>query len=641
VRIRREDVDHVRERTRIEEVVGEHVTLKNAGVGSLKGLCPFHDEKTPSFHVRPQVGLWHCFGCGEGGDVISFVQKVDHLGFTEAVELLAARLGFQLRYEDDDGRGPARRDQVGARQRLVEANRAAAEFYAEQLAAAGDAVAGRQFLSDRGFDRDAAARFGVGFAPRSGEALLRHLRGRGVTEDDLVASGLAGRGSRGLYDRFRGRLVWPIRDVTGEVVGFGARRLFDDDRIEAKYLNTPETSVYKKSQVLYGVDLAKREIARERRVVVVEGYTDVMACHLSGVGTAVATCGTAFGGEHARVLRRLLGDDRTLGAGGAVGGQVVFTFDGDEAGRKAALRAFEDDQRFVAQTFVAVAEDGMDPCELRQRRGPEAVRQLVESRQPLFEFAIRSTIAQVDLDTAEGRVHALRAAAPVVARIKDPALRPEYARRLAGWLGMEVETVSRAVARAGQPASSGPTGGSAPRVPPENLAGSPERAAAPLVPDPRDPVARVEREALECLLQVPLLVPLEVAEGLDESTFEVPAYRAIHHAIRAAGGMTRAREMSGTAWAEAVRDEAPSAVAPLVTQLAVTPLPADTDEALARYAASVVLRLAEVEVSRRVGIMRSRVQRLDPSAPAAAEAFAELLAVESERRALRERIAGG
>jgi DNA primase len=389
--------------------------------------------------------------------------------------------------------------------------------------------------------------------------------------------------------------------------------------------------------MLYGVDLAKRDIARERRAVVVEGYTDVMACHLSGVGTAIATCGTAFGGEHARVLRRLLGDDRSLGAGGAVGGQVVFTFDGDEAGRKAALRAFEDDQRFVAQTFVAVAEGGMDPCELRQRRGPEAVRRLVESRQPLFEFAIRSTIAQVDLDTAEGRVHALRAAAPVVARIKDPALRPEYARRLAGWLGMEVETVTRAVARSAQQPASAPTGSSAAR---ERPAGGSEHVA-PLVPDPRDPVARVEREALECLLQVPLLVPSEVAEGLDESTFEVPAYRAVHHAIRAAGGISRARTLTGTAWAEAVREEAPSALAPLVTQLAVTPLPADTDDALARYAASVVLRLAEVEVSRRVGVMRSRVQRLDPSDPAAGEAFAELLAVESQRRALRERIAGG
>ena len=630
MRIRREDVEHVRERSRIDEVVGEHVTLKNAGVGSLKGLCPFHEEKTPSFHVRPQAGLWHCFGCGEGGDVISFVQKVDALPFAEAVELLAGRIGYQLRYEDDDGRGAARRDHVGARQRLVEANRAAAEYYSEQLASAGDAVAGRQFLAERGFDRDAAALFGVGFAPRSGEALLRHLRGRGVVEDDLVASGLAARGARGLYDRFRGRLVWPIRDVTGEVVGFGARRLFDDDRIEAKYLNTPETSVYKKSQVLYGVDLAKRGIARERRAVVVEGYTDVMACHLSGVETAVATCGTAFGGEHARVLRRLLGDDRSLAAGGALGGQVVFTFDGDEAGRKAALRAFEDDQRFVAQTFVAVADDGMDPCELRQRRGPEAVRRLVEARQPLFEFAIRSTIAQVDLETAEGQVHALRAAAPVVARIKDPALRPEYARRLAGWLGMEVETVTRAVSRATQQPASGGSRGPAPRTPAQDAA-----------PDPRDPVARVEREALECLLQVPLLVPAEVADGLDESAFEVPAYRAVHHAISAAGGMARARTLTGTAWAEAVREEAPEAVTPLVTQLAVTPLPADTDDALAKYAASVVLRLAEVEVSRRVGVLRSRVQRLEPGDPAAGEAFAELLGLEAQRRALREGISGG
>ena len=670
MRIRRDDVEHVRERTRIDEVVAEHVTLKSAGVGSLKGLCPFHDEKTPSFHVRPQVGLWHCFGCGKGGDVISFVQDVDHLGFTEAVELLASRLGHQLHYEDDDGRassgGASRRDQVGQRQRLVEANRAAAEYYAEQLGGAGDAVEGRRFLADRGFDRDAAATFGVGFAPRSGEALLKHLRGKGFTEDDLVASGLAGRGQRGLYDRFRGRLVWPIRDVTGDVVGFGARRIFDDDRIEAKYLNTPETAVYKKSQVLYGVDLAKREIARERRVVVVEGYTDVMACHLSGVETAVATCGTAFGPDHTRIVRRLLGDDRTIGQGGAVGGQVVFTFDGDEAGRKAALRAFEDDQRFVAQTFVAVAEGGLDPCELRQKHGPEAVRRLVESRQPLFEFAIRSTLAQLDLDTAEGRVAALRAAAPVVAAIRDGALRPEYARRLAGWLGMEVEPVLRAVGQAGRAAArsgrngggqngSGPDaarggapagqrgsrGDASPRGSRQGGPGAGDVQAGLSGGDPRDPVARVEREALECLLQVPQLVPLEEADGLGDSAFEVPAYRSVHLAIKAAGGIAKARTMSGTAWMEAVLEEAPEPVGPLVTQLAVTPLPADSDEALARYAVSVVLRLAEVEVSRQVGVLRSRVQRLDADDPAAGQAFAELLAVEAQRRTLRERISGG
>jgi DNA primase len=601
VRIRREDVEHVRERSNLEEVVGEHVTLRSAGVGSMKGLCPFHDEKTPSFHVRPQVGLWHCFGCSEGGDVIAFVQKVDALPFGEAVERLASRLGHTLRYEDDDGRGSTRREQVGQRQRLVEAQRVAAQFFAEQLATSADALAGRQFLSDRGFDREAAAHFGVGFAPRSGEALLKQLRGKGFTEDELLASGLARRGQRGLYDWFRSRLVWPIRDVAGDVVGFGARRLFEDDRIEAKYLNTPETAIYKKSQVLYGVDLAKRAIARDRQVVVVEGYTDVMACHLAGVETAVATCGTAFAADHIRIVRRLLGDDRSIGQGGQVGGQVVFTFDGDRAGRKAALRAFEDDQRFVAQTYIAVAADGMDPCELRQAKGDEAVRELVAARQPLFQFAIRSTLAQFDLDTAEGRVAALRAVAPVVAGIRDASLRPEYARRLAG------------------------CGGGAPPTP----------------PDPRDPIARLERQALECMLQVPHLVPTADADQLGESAFEVPALRAIHLAVRGAGGMATAARLSPQAWAEAVRDEATEAVAALVTELAVAPIPADSDEALARFAASVVLRVAEVDVSRAIGTLRSRVQRLEPTDPGYQEAFADLLAAEARRRQLRDRISGG
>ena len=620
MRIRREDVEAVRERSRIDEVVAERVTLRPAGVGSLKGLCPFHDEKTPSFHVRPQVGLYHCFGCGEGGDVISFVQRVDGLSFTESVERLAGRIGLELRYEDDTGaaRSGGRRDTVGQRQRLIEAHRVAAAYYAEQLAGP-EAMAGRRFLDERGFDREAAATFGVGFAPRSGEALLRHLRGRAFTEEELVASGLAGQGRRGPYDRFRGRLLWPIRDVTGDVVGFGARRLFDDDTIEAKYLNTPETAIYRKSQLLYGVDLAKREIGRSRRAVVVEGYTDVMACHLAGEPTAVATCGTAFGADHIRILRRLLGDDARLG------GEVIFTFDGDDAGQKAALRAFEDDQRFVSQTFIAIAPDGMDPCELRQKHGDEAVRELLASRQPLFEFWIRSTLRKVDLETAEGRVEALRAAAPVVARIRDAALRPEYARQLAGWLGLPERQVGEEVRRAGRNDA---------RARPEPAAGRP-----PVV-DLRDPVARVEREALECLLQVPRLVPAADADALPSDVFTVPVYRAVHDAIRAAGGMAVAGAVSGPAWLEAVRDNAPAAIAAAVTELAVTPLPADTEEGLARYASSVVLRMSELEVNRRIGDLRSRVQRLGAGDGGYDAAFLELLEAEGRRRGLRERITG-
>jgi DNA primase len=652
MRIRREDVDHVREASHIDEVVGEHVTLRQAGIGSMKGLCPFHDEKTPSFNVRPSLGRWHCFGCDEGGDVISFVQKVDHLTFAEAVERLAARLSYELRYEDDDGRGPVRRELVGQRQRLIDAHRVAVQFYAEQLASSPDALAGRHFLSQRGFDRDAAAHFEVGFAPRSGEALTKHLRDRAFTDDEIVTAGLAGRGQRGLYDRFRGRLIWPIRDVAGDVVGFGARRLFDDDRIEAKYLNTPETVLYKKSQVLYGLDLAKKEIARDRQVVVVEGYTDVMACHLAGVGTAVATCGTAFGEEHIRIVRRLIGDDSGKGAlvlsSDSFGRSVTFVFDGDAAGQKAAQRAFDGDQKFTSLTYVAVAPGGLDPCEVRLQQGDEAVRQLVRSRLPLFEFAIRSAVERFDLASAEGRIAALRAAAPAVAQIRDQSLRPEYARRLAGWLGLEVEEVRRSIAQAARASAARP--GDRPGERPGDRQGDRAAAgaggptpgpAAPRRPDPRDPVARIERETLECFLQVPHLVPAENADALGEGAFEVPAYRAVHHAVRAAGGMSVARTMSPAAWAEAIEEAAPDAVRQLVSELTVVALPADTEAALARYAYSVVLRMAELEITREIGNLKSRVQRLDPAGPEAGQAFADLMAAEAYRRSLRERISGG
>lgn len=645
-RIRREDVEAVRERVRIDEVVGARVQLKTAGVGALKGLCPFHDERSPSFNVRPQVGRYHCFGCGEGGDVIDFVMKVDGLAFAEAVEYLAGRAGIQLRYEE--GGGPARPEQEpGRRRRLIDAHKVAEEFYREQLTTPGGA-AGRQFLAERGFDRAAAEQFGVGFAPTGWDALLRHLRGRGFTEPELVASGLVSQGQRGVYDRFRGRLVWPIREVTGETIGFGARRLFDEDN-GPKYLNTPETTLYRKSHVLYGLDLAKRDMQREKRVVVVEGYTDVMAMHLSGVGTAVATCGTAFGSDHARIVRRLVGDSGAssgvqLATGASVGGEVIFTFDGDEAGQKAALRAFGEDQTFAAQTFVAVEPGGMDPCELRQNRGPDAVRALVAGRQPLFAFVLRTTLASYDLATAEGRVAALRAAAPVVAGIRDAALRPEYARQLAGWLGMEdLAAVQRAVDQArrtsGRPGpDGGPGRGAAPGARPVAAHGRPSR------PGPVDPVLAVERTALEVVLQAPALVPDEFDE-LGPDAFAAPAHRAVHEAVRAAGGIAAGRasvgaDGSSTAWVGAVLDEAAEAVRPLVTELAVAPVPEDRPEAVGDYVRGVVLRLVEMGFTRQIAELRGRLQRMDASVDPAAyqEAFAELVAVEGRRRSLRESV---
>ena len=341
-RIRQADVEEVKARTNIADIVGERVALKSAGVGSLKGLCPFHDERSPSFHVRPGVGFYHCFGCGESGDVYSFLRAMDHVSFTEAVERLAGRIGYSLHYEDG-GAAP----ETSGRTRLFAANTAAAEFFRTQLATP-EAETGRRFLGERGFDAGAAAHFGVGYAPKGWESMTKALTAQGFTRDELTAAGLVSQGQRGVYDRFRGRLVWPIRDVTGQIVGFGARKLYDDDQ-GPKYLNTPETQIYKKAQVLYGLDLAKRDITRgdPRRVVVVEGYTDVMACHLAGVTTAIATCGTAFGTDHITVLRRVMGDD-------SGSGEVVFTFDPDAAGQKAALRAFAEEKRFNAQTYVAV-----------------------------------------------------------------------------------------------------------------------------------------------------------------------------------------------------------------------------------------------------------------------------------------------
>ncbi len=602
-RIRDEDIAEVRDRARIDDVVREYVTLKNAGGGSLKGLCPFHDERTPSFHVTPSRGMWYCFGCSEGGDVLNFLQKIDHLSFTEAVEKLAGRTGVQLRYVEG---GAAVSKSTGQRTRLVEAHAIAADFFRSQLGSP-EAQIGRTFLTERGFDADAAAHFGVGFAPKSWDALTSHLRSRGFSEAEILAGGLASQGNRGIYDRFRGRLIWPIRDLGGDVVGFGARRLMEDDD-GPKYLNTPETPLYKKSQVLYGVDLARRDIAKEQQVVLVEGYTDVMACHLAGVTTAVATCGTAFGAEHIKVLRRLLMDNA------AMRGSVVFTFDGDAAGQKAALKAFNEDQRFMAHTYVAVARDGLDPCDLRLAQGDAAVRALVEDKVPLFEFAIKQTIAAYDLNTAEGRVAALREAAPIISTIRDAALRPEYARRLAGWLGMDAAEVTRVMARPGS---------------------VPSATAAPLAPG--DPTLTIERQALKCALQYPAQIH-EWYGSVEETAFTHPRAAAVHAAIMAAGGPDTERD--GLAWIDAVLDVCPDdEVRGVVRELAVDPIPAD-EASIGRYATGIIARLLERDCTRRIEDLRGRMQRSDEDATQSQELLAEIVALEDYRRSLLRQAMG-
>ncbi|GAB3805124.1 DNA primase [Humibacter antri] len=617
-RIRQSDVDEVKARTNLADIVGDYVTLKSAGVGSLKGLCPFHDERSPSFQVRPQVGLYHCFGCGEGGDVYEFLMKMDHVTFAEAVERLAARIGYGLHCEDG---GPAAAES-GNRARLIAANAAAEEFFRERLGAP-DADAARRFLGERGFDPIAAERFGVGFAPNAWDSLGAHLRGRGFTADELAASGLVSTGERGsAYDRFRGRAIWPIRDVTGQTVGFGARRLLDDDK-GPKYLNTPETAIYHKAQVLYGLDLAKREISRSHRVVVVEGYTDVMACHLAGVDTAVATCGTAFGVDHIKVLRRVLGDDSGLG-------EVVFTFDPDEAGQKAALRAFGEEQRFAAQTYVAVGPAGLDPCDLRLKQGDTAVRHMVDAKRPMFEFVIRQALSKYDLETVEGRVAALRECAPIVAGIRDTALRPGYTRQLARMLGVELGEVQLAVRTAGQGSlrrvAAGQSTRDAGRGEPGTGHDTGDRGDERDGHDGRvghgqgssesdvtlksvgsDPATRLEREALMAVLQYPQHVGAQRATAVAHSGFSNASLAVVRDAIA-----TNVEAYGAQGWVERVAGDVPAPFAGLVRQLSVAPIPARDEAGAAAFATSVTASLLDRDLLRRKADALGRLQRTDP-----------------------------
>jgi len=646
-RIRQEDIAAVRERSPIADVVGEYLQLRSAGGSSLKGLCPFHDEKTPSFNVTPGKELYYCFSCTAGGDVIKFIQSIENLTFTEAVERLAARAGVELRYEQG-GYVPGQESSV--RRRLIEAHRLAQDFYSERIGA-DSGLAAREFLAERGFELADIGKFGVGYSPSGWDELTRHLRGRGFTDEELTRAGLARHGRRGLIDMFRGRLMWPVRDLTGETIAFGARKL-DPSEDGPKYLNTPETSLFKKSHVLYGADLAKREIAHRRQAVIVEGYTDVMACHLSGVPTAVATCGTSFGEDHVKILRRLIMD--TDGSDG----EVIFTFDGDAAGQKAALRAFGLEEKFVTQTFVAVQPDGLDPCDLRLKHGDGAVRDLIARRVPLFEFAIKSALDKHNLDTTEGQLAALDEAAPIVARIKDQGMRVRYAVNLDRWLGLMDErfvlarvrqhaNTARLVSanRKAEPGRVGPprsdNRSAAAGADGQRLADGQE-APAEQPYDRSDPVLRVEREALKLAVQWPALCGPEF-DSLGAAAFSVPVHGAVAQLVARCGGVVtagRARDWVAALIDAAADDRARS----FVTELAVEPLQvggraAEPDE---KYADVVLARVGELAVGRQIAAVKARLQRTNPVEDQAAynKMFGDLVALEQRRKALLDRATG-
>jgi DNA primase len=607
------DIEEVKARVNIADVIGGYVALKPASAGSLKGLCPFHQEKSPSFNVRPLQGFYHCFGCGAGGDVYKFLQEMESLSFYEAVENLAQKASYTLTYEA----GSNAPDQ-GQKSRIYEANLAASKYFSEQLGSEA-ATTGRDFLKSRGFDKSAAETFGVGFAPKGWNNLVDHLKTLGFTEDELVLASLASRGERGLYDKFRGRLIWPIRDTSNQVIGFGARKLFDDDQ-GPKYLNTSETPVYHKSAVLYGIDLAKKEISKSQRVVVVEGYTDVMACHLAGVTTAVATCGTAFGDEHIRILNRMLQANVDNPA------EVIFTFDPDEAGQKAAMRAFADADKFHANSFIAVGPEGLDPSDLRVQKGDEAVQLMIETKKPIYEFAIKQKLKNFDLSSVEGRVGAARAAAAVIATIRDTAMRSVYLREVANWVNLDVSEVSALVERAVKDKVVSAV------APMRTDTPAPEQTEQVLEqPDLRDPTIRFERQLLEVLVQHPAEV--------DEQKFtELVSgdYLAKVHGLIASALATNVANRKDPNWLTKLSESVEPALHQSLRAIAATALPARTLDELKRYIDGVVVSGFVNLLTRQKLSLQAILRQTDPSDTAKiAEIQKELMDIEQRRRALQ------
>lgn len=640
-RIPDSDIQAIRDRAPIEEIVGEYVQLKPAGHDSLKGLSPFKDEKTPSFHVRPQRGYYHCFSTGKGGDVFSFLMEMEQLSFPEAVEAVAQKIGYNITYQG--GSTGARDEKPGTRRRLIEANKAVHEFYRQQLETP-QAQKAREFLLDRGFSRDLIYEFECGYAPDGWDTATKHLLRKGFSFEELDAAGISKMGKRGPIDRFHRRLLWPIKDLSGNVIGFGARKLFDDDKM-GKYMNTSDTMLYNKSKVLFGLDLAKKHIAEQRQAVIVEGYTDVMAMHAAGVKTAVASCGTAFGGDHLQMVRRLMLDDSYFN------GELIYTFDGDEAGQKAAMRAFEGEQKFTGQSFVSVAPDGMDPCDLRLERGDAAVRDLVADRIPMFEFVIQSLLSEHRLDTAEGRLQALRRTVPIVADIRDRPLQSEYARRLAGWVGWPdtdevLQQVRAAARRPKKPSKQDQMRARRAQMDVDKQQAADAYVPALIPPSPNETHLWPQRESLKLALQMPAIAG-SYFDGIGPDSYSNDAYRTVRQTIADIGGVSAGASMPTVDWIAAVAGEMRDLSARnFVSELAVEPILPGTREEEAndrsyweKYCDVVLSRLQETLVSDQIAQLKSQLQRMRPSDDQQAynALFADILALEKNRQELLAR----
>lgn len=685
--ILKEDIEKVRATADLYDIVSATVSLKPSGTGAYVGLCPFHDEKTPSFSVRPALGVWHCFGCGLGGDVFGYVEHQENVDFRDAVELLADKYHIELHYDQSN----AKKEHTGSkRARLLEANEAAQEFFVSQLMTK-DALAARKLLDGRNFSQADCQRFGCGYAPQGWDNLVRYLAGKGFTQQEMLDAGLARQGQHGVYDYFRGRVTWPIRDSTGRALGFGARKLYEDDSIGAKYINTPDTALYRKNQVLYGIDMAKAAIVKKRQVVIVEGYTDVMAMHLAGVDTAIATCGTAFGAEHAKIVRRLIADD-SLGAvqligplkvdGQQLSSRIVFTFDGDAAGQKAAIHAFGLDAAFSTQAFVAVADDNLDPCDLRIKRGNEAVRALIASAEPLYDFVIKTAIGRFDTTYTTGQMGAVKAVAPLIAQIRDRSLLDLYSRKAVRQIGVDLDIMQREVRDARRKLNVRDEDAYAPkrRFAANAAAAEPrmEQGVNPYAnPSARkalehrdaaeqsyyridDAVFICEQQFMATLIQVPLAVDPTLFASLTLSSFMTPVFRTLFQAIAAAGGLPSTDTPQGL-WMHNLTKAGGPMLESVINELAVMQLPlppsdADTERASQqsqeinvqlrkptdderRYASELIIRLLDTGIMRRIGADKRRMAQL-PDGAEKIELLGQITKLETLRKDLQARVFG-
>lgn len=685
--ILKEDIEKVRATADLYDIVSATVSLKPSGTGAYVGLCPFHDEKTPSFSVRPALGVWHCFGCGLGGDVFGYVEHQENVDFRDAVELLADKYHIELHYDQSN----AKKEHTGSkRARLLEANEAAQEFFVSQLMTK-DALAARKLLDGRNFSQADCQRFGCGYAPQGWDNLVRYLAGKGFTQQEMLDAGLARQGQHGVYDYFRGRVTWPIRDSTGRTLGFGARKLYEDDSIGAKYINTPDTALYRKNQVLYGIDMAKAAIVKKRQVVIVEGYTDVMAMHLAGVDTAIATCGTAFGAEHAKIVRRLIADD-SLGAvqligplkvdGQQLSSRIVFTFDGDAAGQKAAIHAFGLDAAFSTQAFVAVSDDNLDPCDLRIKRGNEAVRALIANAEPLYDFVIKTAIGRFDTTYTTGQMGAVKAVAPLIAQIRDRSLLDLYSRKAVRQIGVDLDIMQREVRDARRKLNvrdedayalkrrfAANAAAAEPRMeqgvnpyanPSARKALEHRDAAEQSYYRIDDAVFICEQQFMATLIQVPLAVDPTLFASLTLSSFMTPVFRTLFQAIAAAGGLPSTDTPQGL-WMHNLTKAGGPMLESVINELAVMQLPlppsdADTERASQqsqeinvqlrkptdderRYASELIIRLLDTGIMRRIGADKRRMAQL-PDGAEKIELLGQITKLETLRKDLQARVFG-